>query len=742
MSAGRGWTRRGVLRVAATASGGLLIACSLPGCREPDAEDVDGDTPSHELNAFVRVAADGSVTIIAPVPEIGQGVRTALPMIVAEELAVRWEDVGVEQAPAEARFGAMSVGGSDSVHDYWDPLRRAGAAAREMLTRAAAARWGVPVEECRANGGTVVHGSSGRCAGYGELASAAAVLEPPAEPALTPPAEFDVVGKRIPRVDLEPIVRGEARYGIDVVVPGMLFAVLERPPSAGAVLESFDDSEARRVPGVREVFAVEPSMVGGLRYGRVRGGLAVLADSSWAAMEGRRVLRARWREGEASKDGSAQLSARMERLVAGPPHSLIRDHGDFDSAWEHAALRLEADYELPLLAHGCLEPMVFTVDARPDRCDAWGPTQVPLVLKRFLAATLELPEEQVTVHPTLEGGGFGRRLAWDYGIEAGLVSRRAAAPVKLLWTREDDLRHDYFRAPSRHRLRAAIDEGGRLSGWSHHLVAPPLNVHIQGPDVEHPAIYDVEGGANLPYDVANARFGFSPVDVDLQMGSWRSVSHSFNVFAVNSFVDEIAAALEVDPLELQRRLLGRPRQAEMELPFPGRRGSPRWDTGRLRRVLDTAATAAGWGSALPSGRGRGIACCYFKQTYVAAVAEVEVDGDAAVRVPRVVVAIDCGTVVNPDGVEAQVEGAVMDAVATVLHWQVTFEDGRVQQSNFDDYPLLRIDEAPAVEVHVLDSREHPSGTGEPPYPPVPPAITNAVFAATGRRIRRLPLLSG
>ena len=360
------------------------------------------------------------------------------------------------------------------------------------------------------------------------------------------------------------------------------------------------------------------------------------------------------------------------------------------------------------------------------------------MLKGVLALALELRPEQVFVHPTLEGGGFGRRLAWDYGMEAALVSRQARAPVKVLWTREDDLRGDYFRAPSRHRLRAAADADGRVTGWSHHLVNPPLNVHIQGPEVEHPAIYDVEGGANLPYEIPNIRFGYTPVDIALQMGSWRSVSHSFNVFAVNAFLDEIASGLGKDPLELQRELIGEPRVVKLRLPFPGRRGEPSWDAGRLRRVLDTAASAAGWGEPLPPGRGRGIACCYFKRTYTATVAEVEVSEDGAVRVPRVVSAIDCGIVVNPDGVEAQVEGAVMDAVASVLHWEITFENGRVQQDGFGSYPLLRIDEAPRVEVHILPSREPPSGTGEPPYPPVPPAIVNGIFAASGKRIRKLP----
>lgn len=733
------WTRRGFLKVAAV-GGGFVVGIPLSSCfglREAD----EGPEALHRLHAYVAIRGDGTVVIKAPLPEIGQGVRTSLPMIVAEELAARWEDVRVEQAAAHDRFGPMNVGGSDSVHDYWEPLRLAGATAREMLVRAAAERWGVPPAECRAERSRVQHADTEQTLGYGELAAAAAALEPVDDPPLTPPEAFDVVGRRIPRVDLEPIVRGEAVYGIDVEVPGMLFAVLERPPVMDAVLEGFDDSETLRVPGVREVFALEPLMVEGQRYGRVPGGVAVVAESSWAAMEGRRALRTRWREGDAAEDGSSRVRERMRRLAGTPPSQVIRDDGDFDAAWEAAGggRRFEAEYELPLLAHGCLEPMVFTVHARDEGCEAWGPTQVPLRLKGMLATALDLPEDSVEVHPTLEGGGFGRRLAWDYAMEAALVSRRARAPVKLLWTREDDLRGDFFRAPSLHRLRAVTDSRSRITAWSHHLLNPSLNVHIRGPGVDEPARYDAEGGANLPYGIPSVRFAYTPVDIALQMGSWRSVSHSFNVFAVNSFVDEIAAGLGVDPLELHRRLLGEPRDVEIALPFEGRRGSPRWDTGRLRRVLDRAAEVAGWGQPLPAGRGRGIACSYFKETYNATVAEVEVGADGTVRVPRIVAAIDCGIVVNPDGLEAQVEGAVMDGVATVLHWEVTFERGRVQQENFDGFPLLRIDEAPRVEVQIVESSAPPSGTGEPPYPSVPPAITNALFAATGRRHRRLPI---
>jgi isoquinoline 1-oxidoreductase beta subunit len=508
----------------------------------------------------------------------------------------------------------------------------------------------------------------------------------------------------------------------------MLYAVVERCPVHRGRLRSFDASEALAVPGVRDVVEVEPIVIGGQLYGAVRSGVAVIAEDTWSAMQGRNALRVTWDEGEHGEESSESIRSRFQERSRHTGETILRDEGNMLSALESAARTVEAEYELPVLAHACMEPMNFTADVGEDRAAVWGPTQTPRFLQAVLAFGLQLPRESVEVHPTLSGGGFGRRLAFDYGVEAAMISRTVGAPLKVVWTREDDVRHDYYRTPSYHRMCAGLDDGGDVVSWYHHVLTASLarNSEITAADEEqaHPGIYDVQGAADIPYDIDSVRIEYTPVDVGLQMGSWRSVAHSFNVFAVNCFVDELAAAAGIDPLDLHLRLLGEPRTAEITLPLPGRRGRPRPDTGSLRRVLELAADRAGWPTPLPAGRGRGVACSYFKKTYAAHIAEVSVDAGGSVRVHRIVAALDCGRVVNPSGFEAQAEGAAVDGVASVFNWEVTLE------------------RAPTVEVHTVHSDRPPSGIGEPPYPSVAPAVANAIFAASGVRIRRLPIKPG
>ncbi len=729
-------SRREFVRVGAVAGGGMLVGVSLPAVRP----DRPGAQSAGTFNAFLQINPNGTVVITAPAPEIGQGVRTSLPMLITEELGAAWKDVTVRQASADPVYGGMAVGGSDSVVDYWEPLRRAGATARSMLIAAAATRWGVEPSTCTVDSGVVIHRASGRRQGFGELADDAARLPVPTDVTLKSREDFTLIGQRLPRIDTDSIVRGTAIYGLDVRVPNMLYAVVERCPVHGGTMQSFDGTAARAVEGVRDVVEVSPMVVGGLLYGAVRPGVAVIADHTWAAIQGRRALNIEWNEGAHANESTEGIRARFDARKHAP-ETRLRDEGSAETTIDASPTRVAAEYELPILAHACMEPMNFTVYVRKNGCEAWGPTQQPRLLRQVLAAALRIPLENVHVHPTMSGGGFGRRLAIDYGVEAAMVSRAVAGPVQVIWTREDDIRHDYYRAPSVHLLQGGLDANGRVTAWRHHILsASLLRNSVQNPSGP-PATYDVQGAADFPFALDNVLIEYTPIDVGLQMGSWRSVSHSSNVFVVNAFVDELAAAAGRDPLELQRELIGEPRSQVVPLPLPGRRGRIRGDTGRLRGVLDLAAERGGWGRRLPEGWGRGIACTFYKNTYAAHVAEVSVDA-GRVRVRRIVAAMDCGLVVDPSGAEAQVEGAAMDGVATVLKWGITVERGRVQEGNFDRYHMLLMNEAPAVDVHFVASDLPPSGLGEPPYPSVAPAITNAIYDAAGKRIRRLPMRDG
>ncbi len=734
MSEKEKFTRRDFIKVAVSASGGLLLSFNLPQIKLA-AQNIK----NHKLNIFVEIAVDNTVKITAPLPEIGQGVRTALPMILADELDADWESVKVIQAQANEKYGGMSVGGSFSIAGYYDAMRGAGALARELLISAAEKRLNVPRENLIAKDGKIVNKINDKFLTYGELAEEAAKMPRPEKIPFKDAKDFKFIGKSVKRVDIEEIVTGKAQYGYDVEIPGMLYAMIERCPVQGGTVKKFDATKALKVSGVKKVFELKPLIVGGQKYGAVRGGVVVVADGFWSAQKGREALEIEWDEGENAKFGTDELRKRFQALKEKPGQKAIYKKGDVTKPFETAAKRIVAEYELPILAHGCLEPMNFTADVTADGCRLWGPTQAPRNIQSLVAEMLKIPAEKVEVNLTLAGGGFGRRLAYDYAMEAAAVSKEVGKPVKLVWTRPDSTRHDYFRPPSFHFMKASLDENNDLTGWYHHIATASLLKNIIVGDVQYPETYDVTGAADFPYDVENLLIEYTPVEVGLQMGSWRSVSHSFNIFAVNSFLDEIAYAAKIDPLEFHLKLLGKPRDVEIQLNLPGSRGKPNWNTGRLANVLKLAAEKGGWGKPLPKGRGRGIACCFFKKTYVAHIAEVSVSPEGKLNIHRLITAIDCGRVVNPDGVFAQVEGAAMDGAATVTKWQITVKNGQVEQSTFKDYPLLTIDEAPPLEIYTVPSEEHPAGTGEPPYPAVAPAITNAIFAATGKRIRRLPV---
>ena len=735
--------RRRFLRVLSAAGGGLVVGISFA-CRDDErgpefAEEDRWFRPS----AFVEVATSGRVRIAAPVPEVGQGVSAALPRLVAHELRVAPGDVTVWRPEADERFGGMVVAGSDAVADYWEPLRAAGALAREALVAAAAERWGVPHDACEASAGEVRHDASGRSAAYGALVDEAAALfggdgaalpTPSAEPG---PWPVDGPSGLAFDPELRRIVTGAARFGLDVRRPDMLFATILRPPTHGARVVRVAEAAARAVPGVVDVVRIDPLVPGGSLYGAVRGGVAVVATSTWSAIRGRAALEAEWEGRAGGPSDHAALFDRLRELARAAPERIVRSEGSRPGAG--AGLRwIERIYEAPLLAHGAMEPGNFTARVSGGRCAAWGPTQNPRTMQALIAIALGVERDRVRVQPTRAGGGFGRRLATDHGVEAAILASRLAGdlagrPVQVVWTREDDLRHDYFRPPSVHRMRAALDAGGRIRAWDHHLVTSSLARASFGPGAEFPAVYDVQGAEDLPLEDAWVRLGHSSVDVPLQLGSFRSVAHSFNTFAVQRFLDELAAEAGADPVDFRRTLLGSPRVITLRPELPGRRGAVPVDTGRTRRVLDAAVEAAGWGSH-PA---QGVAFAQYKGTYVAHVAEVAV-GPGGPRVERVVAAVDCGTVVDPNGVRAQVEGAAMDAVATLLHWEVPYGEDGVAVANFDAYPLARAAAAPEVEVRIVPSGAPPTGMGEPPYPSLVPAMASALSRALGREVRRLP----
>jgi isoquinoline 1-oxidoreductase beta subunit len=662
-------------------------------------------------NQWLTIDADGIVTIVNSVPEMGQGSLTTMPMIIADELDADWAKVRIEQAPARPDLfanpvtGRQAYGGSRGVRDHLQAWRKAGAAGRQMLREAAAGEWGVPVGEVETEPGAVVHPASGRRLLYGQLVGKAAERPVPQDPKLKTPDQFRYIGKRVPRRDMRPKVSGAAVYGIDVKVPGMLVASIERCPVLGGKVRSFDATGAKAVKGVRHVVSVS-------------NGVAVVADSFWAALKGRRALAVAWDEGPLAGISSAGILREYEALGR-QPGRVIRKDGDAEQALRGGGTTLEATYQVPFLEHACMEPMNATAHVRPDACEVWAPTQNPQGTQETAARLAGLPPEKVTVHTTLLGGGFGRRGEVDFVVDAVETSKAVGAPVKVIWTREDDMTHGFYRPATHNVFRAALGAEGRPQAWWNRLVGPGIFI-LKGrakPDEVDPTA--VSGARDVPYDIPNVLVEWTNTNPGVPVGFWRSVASSQNAFITEGFVDELAHLAGKDPYEYRRALLAK---------------SP-----RHRAVLELAATRANWGAPLPSGRGLGIAVAFSYGSYVAHVAEVSVAADGRVRAHRVVCAIDCGIAVNPDQVVAQMEGGVVYALTAALYGEITIERGRVRQSNFHDYPMLRIGEMPVVEVHILDSGEAPGGLGEPGVPSVAPAVCNAVYAVTGKRIRSLPI---
>lgn len=693
-------SRRGFLKTSAVASGALLL-----GFRMGDAVAEENADGVFNPSAWLEITPDDQVIIHVPWTELGQGALTAMPLLLADELEIDWERVEIRRAWNDPRFGRMGTGGSRTVRTSWDPVRQAGAAARTMLIAAAAERWGVDPKMCRARLGRIERTDGGASLAYGDLVADAAKQDIPGNLTLKPRSERQLIGKSVPRVDIPDKVSGKTRFGLDQRLPGMKYAAIARPPVYGATVESFDDTAARKLSGVRDVFAIDA-------------GVAVLADDTWTVLRARDALQVEWSDSEHANLDTAAIEQRLRdaKIEQGEK---MRDDGDFDAADAAAATTVAAVYEIPYISHSPMEPMNCTVKLTGDRCEVWAPIQSVTWGQQVAAQAAGVPPENVRIQPTFCGGGFGRRLMVEYVGQTVQIARHAGVPVQLVYSREENTKHGFYRPISRHAMRAALDADGHPTGWRHHLAAPSISGQLNPRNANPRDEGAVDGAVTFPYTCDNVRVVYSMVNTPVPVGWLRSVYNTQNALAAEAFLDEVITAAGADPV--QWRLDHLPADS------------------RLRGTLQRAAKAWGWPRKLAKGHGQGIACHSCFGSHVTTIAEVSREG-SGVRVHRVLSVVDCGPVVHPDGLISQMEGVVGFALSALLHEGVEISGGRVAQGNFDDYPILTLAEMPEVEVIAVDSEDPIGGIGEPGYPPLGPAVLNALYAATGERVRKLPLL--
>ena len=733
-----GINRRVFMSRSAAGAGVLLLGFSL----EPVSANAAGtpvnlaDAVGFKPNVFISISDLGVVTLVSKQPEIGQGIKTSLPMVIAEELEVNWKDVRIVQGDLDPVYGAQSAGGSRSTPNNYDNFLRLGATARTMLVEAAALTWGVPVPECFAKDSAVHHRPSKRVLGYGELVTKASQLKVPAPESvkLKDPKDYKLLGSRVGGVDNLAIVTGKPLFGIDVRLPAMLYAVFEKCPAFGGKVLSANLEAIKVLPGVRDAFILEgTSNVNGLMPG-----VAIVADSTWAAFSARRQLKVNWDEGPVAKESWDDFVARANAIAKRPGAMQLRNDGDLVSAFAAAAKTLESAYSYPFISHASIEPQNCTAWYRDGAMEIWAPTQNPAAGQNLVASTLGIPKDKITVHITRSGGGFGRRLSADYIVEAAAIAKRINAPIKLTWSREDDLRHDHYRAGGFHFLRGALDSRGKLTAWHNHFVTFANRVTREGQSILQPG-----SGASLSGDefpgrwVANCLLEQTPMECGIPMGPWRAPGSNVFAWVFHSFIDELAHSAGRDPLEFRLELLG----SKDVLAGTTEQGVA-YNVARMRAVLKEVALKADWGrKKFARGEGQGIAFHFSHRGYIAEVAEVTVSKAGKLKVDRVVVVSDIGSqIVNFSGAENQVHGSVIDGLGTMMFAELDIERGRIVQRNFTDYPMIGINDAPTrIEVHFLKTDQPVTGLGEPALPPLAPAVCNAIFAATGKRVRQLPL---
>ncbi|OKO85078.1 xanthine dehydrogenase family protein molybdopterin-binding subunit [Bradyrhizobium sp. AS23.2] len=703
-------SRRGFLRASLAASGGFLLSLSLP---FPSPESEAASAESFEPNAFIRIGGDGQIVLTMPYVEMGQGTYTSIPMLIAEELEVGLNQIRLEHAPPNEKvymnplLGVQATGNSNAIRGAWQPLRKAGATARAMLIAAAAKRWNVDPSSCRAENGEVRHQASGRSLGYGALAPDAARMQVPEAVTLKNPADFKLIGTPAKRLDTPAKINGTAVYGIDVRPLGVKIATLAQSPVFGGRVKRVDDTAAKAINGVRQIVQLDDAV-------------AVVADHMGAAKKGLGALKIEWDDGPHASLSTSDIARELEGATT-KPGAVAQSIGDADKAMAGAATKVEAIYQAPFLAHATMEPMNCTVHFRKDECEIWIGSQAVARVQAMAAKAAGLPPEKVIVHNHLIGGGFGRRLEADGAVRAVEIAKQVDGPVKVVWTREEDVQHDAYRPYWFDRISAGLDEQGKPIAWNHRFAGSSVIARWLPPGFANGLDPDsTEGAIDLVYDLPNFHVEYARVEPPgITTGFWRSVGPSHNVFVTESFIDELAVAAKQDAVAYRRMLLDK---------------SP-----RAKAVLDLAAEKAGWGRDLPKGSGRGVSLQFVFGSYMAQVAEVEVSKEGAVRVRRVVCAMDCGTVVNPNTVEAQIQSGINFGVTATLYGEITLKNGRVEQGNFDTYQMLRMNEAPAIEVHVVRSMEPPGGMGETGTSAIVPAIANAVYAATGKRLRKMPI---